>query len=70
MWNNKKELKVSIWDAVVYLKLSFLKIVVNNVYGSWVVLVSSVFPLLIPFFKTFSEMSNNIWEWSILELEI
>ena len=25
MWNNEKELKVHLWDAVVYLKLSFLK---------------------------------------------
>ena len=25
MWNNKKELKVNLWDDVVYLKLSFLK---------------------------------------------
>ena len=25
MWNNKKELKVNLWDAVVYLRLSFLK---------------------------------------------
>ena len=25
MWNNEKELKVNLWDAVVYLKLSFLK---------------------------------------------
>ena len=25
MWNNEKELKVNVWDAVVYLKLSFLK---------------------------------------------
>ena len=25
MWNNEKEIKVNLWDAVVYLKLSFLK---------------------------------------------
>ena len=25
MWNNEKELEVDLWDAVVYLKLSFLK---------------------------------------------
>ena len=25
MWNNDKELEVNLWDAVVYLKLSFLK---------------------------------------------
>ena len=25
MWNNEKELKVILWDTVVYLKLSFLK---------------------------------------------
>ena len=25
MWNNEKELKVNLWDAAVYLKLSFLK---------------------------------------------
>ena len=25
MGNNKKQLKVNLWDAVVYLKLSFLK---------------------------------------------
>ena len=25
MWNNEKELEVNLWDAVVYLKLSFLK---------------------------------------------
>ena len=25
MWNNEKEIKVNLWDAVAYLKLSFLK---------------------------------------------
>ena len=25
MWNDEKELKVNLWDAIVYLKLSFLK---------------------------------------------
>ena len=25
MWNDKKELKVSLWNATVYLKLLFLK---------------------------------------------
>ena len=25
MWNNEKELKVNLWDAVVYVKLTFLK---------------------------------------------
>ena len=25
MWNNEKELRVILWDIVVYLKLSFLK---------------------------------------------
>ena len=25
MWNNEKELKINLWDAAVYLKLSFLK---------------------------------------------
>ena len=25
MWNKEKGLKVNLWDAVVYLKLSFLK---------------------------------------------
>ena len=44
MWDNKKDLKVDLWDAAVYLKLSFLKS--SCQYGSWVGLVSSVFPLL------------------------
>ena len=25
IWNNKKEIKVNLWDDAVYLKLSFLK---------------------------------------------
>ena len=25
MWNNEKELKANLWDAAMYLKLSFLK---------------------------------------------
>ena len=25
MWNNEKELKINLWDAAVYLKLSLLK---------------------------------------------
>ena len=41
MWNNEKKLKVDLWDTAVYLKLSF-----NNVYKSWVGLVSPVFSLL------------------------
>ena len=49
MWNNKKDLKVNLWDAAVYLKLSFLKS--SSQYGSWIGLVSSVFSLFSTFFS-------------------
>ena len=55
MWNYEQELKVILWDAVVYLKLSFLKKAVSNVYRSWVALVSSVFSLLTTLFSNFFE---------------
>ena len=70
MWNNDKELKVNLWNVVMYLNLSFL---VNNVYKSWVALVSSVFPNAVNYFiiKNFPRRLiyfswNNIWEWRSL----
>ena len=45
-------------------------IVGNDVYRSWIALVSSVFPLLTTFFSNFSEKSKDILEWKIFELEI
>ena len=72
MQNKAKELKVNLWDVVMYLYLSFL---VNNVYRSWVALVSSVFPNAINYFifknlprRVMYFSWKNISEWKILEL--
>ena len=72
MQNKAKELKVNLWDVVMYLYLSFL---VNNVYRSWVALVSSVFPNAITYF-IFTNFPRRViylswkktWEWKTLEL--
>ena len=61
MGYNEKKLKVHLWDAAYVFKVIILeKKAVSNVYRSWFVLVSSVFPLLTTLFSKKSEKSKNI----------